>query len=463
MKKKLFISLILLGLLSSCSLFNNNNNNDNKDNDPPTPIEETKELIFEHVFKKDEIKASSSSLTVNGLTFTYTQATMFSYDTQSGRGVQIGSSKKPQSSGWSIETTFTEEVEITSYSIYMGTAKNKSNCSGTVTYGDYTNTYTLSTTSTVLNEYKYDEAIYSATSFKLNMVAGSDTALYLQSIKIGFKVKKSSSFNVTNDYGNSDGTKDDDTQTVTEVKPGEGLIPSLNYTLKTKEEYYSSIDFDDTTNLVTNLRTLLSTSITDINYGDARYALQYTDEDVTNKGYIYSLLDGDLMVHDWDYGKTWNREHIWPRSRMILNNGGTDIDNSTVGNFADLHNLRAACSNANSKHGNAYYGNSGEVDLFYPNVTSGLDSTLRSHSYSGDFRGDVARVCFYMYVRYEGLSLSDDTSIETNNMAKLSLLKEWDKADPVDEFEIQRNNRIYQYQGNRNPFIDYVGLIDKIM
>ena len=461
MKKKLFISLTLLGLLSSCNAFNYNDNNDN--DNPPTPVEEYKELIFEHSFKKDEIKSSSSSLTINGLTFTYTTATMFSYDTQSGRGVQIGSSKKPQSTGWSIETNFTEEVEITSYSIYMGTAKNKTNCTGTITYGDYSNTYTLNTTSTVLNEYSYSGAIYSANSFKLDMVAGSDTALYLQSIKIGFRVKESSTFNVTNDYGKSDGTKDDDTTTVTEIKPGVGLIPSLNYTLTTKEEYYSSIDFNDTDNLVTNLRTLLSTSISDINYGDARYALQYTDEDINNKGYIYSLLDGDLMVHDWDYGKTWNREHVWPRSRMILNNGTTDVDNSTVGNYADLHNLRVACSNANSKHGNSYYGNEGEADLFYPNVTSGLDSTIRTHSYSGDFRGDVARICFYMYVRYEGLSLSDDTTIETNNMAKLSLLKERDKADPVDEFEIQRNNRIYEYQGNRNPFIDYSDLVDKIL
>ncbi len=462
MKKKFIFSTLLLVLISSCNTTNNNNNGDNKGNDDPIIINK-KELIFEHEFKKGEISSSLTPLSVNGLTFNYTTSTMFSFDSQSGRGVQIGSSNKPQLEGWTIETSFSEEVEITSYSIYMGSAKGKDGCTGTVSYGEYSYTHTLTTTSTVLNEYKFDGSSYSTNNFKLNMIAGNGTALYLKSIKIGFKVNENSSFNVTNDYGKSDGSKNDDTDEVTEVIPGEKDIPSLNYTLKTKEEYYSTIDFTDTANLVTNLRTLISTSITNINYGDARYCLQYTDEDPTNKGYIYSLLDGDLIVHDWDYGKSWNREHVWPRSRMILNNGTTDCGNDTTGNYSDLHNLRAACSNANSKHGNAYYGNEGEVDMFYPNVTSGLDSTIREHSYSGDFRGDVARICFYMYVRYEGLTLTDDTTIETNNMARLSLLKEWDKADPIDEFEIQRNNRVYEYQGNRNPFIDYEGLIDKIM
>ena len=40
-------------------------------------------------------------------------------------------------------------------------------------------------------------------------------------------------------------------------------------------------------------------------------------------------------------------------------------------------------------------------------------------------------------------------------MSKLSTLLEWNKLNPVDEFEIQRNNRIYEYQGNRNPYIDH--------
>ncbi len=55
------------------------------------------------------------------------------------------------------------------------------------------------------------------------------------------------------------------------------------------------------------------------------------------------------------------------------------------------------------------------------------------------------------------LDTNDDYSI-----GKLSTLLEWNNAVPVDEFEIQRNNRIYEYQGNRNPFIDYPELANKV-
>ena len=39
-------------------------------------------------------------------------------------------------------------------------------------------------------------------------------------------------------------------------------------------------------------------------------------------------------------------------------------------------------------------------------------------------------------------------------MGRLSVLLEWNEEDPVDAFEEQWNSRIYEYQGNRNPFID---------
>ena len=89
-------------------------------------------------------------------------------------------------------------------------------------------------------------------------------------------------------------------------------------------------------------------------------------------------------------------------------------------------------------------------------------------------KGDVARMLFYMAVRYEGdngepdLELVDAVNTFDLNepgkgyMGKLSTLLEWNKEDPVDSFEIHRNNVIYSFQHNRNPFIDHNEYVDEI-
>jgi hypothetical protein len=73
-------------------------------------------------------------------------------------------------------------------------------------------------------------------------------------------------------------------------------------------------------------------------------------------------------------------------------------------------------------------------------------------------------------IMYDFLTLTDDNLEDESNhytmagatMGKLFLLLEWHKEDPVDDFERQRNQVIFEAQGNRNPFIDkpeYVHLI----
>lgn len=78
-------------------------------------------------------------------------------------------------------------------------------------------------------------------------------------------------------------------------------------------------------------------------------------------------------------------------------------------------------------------------------------------------RGDFARTLFYMAVRYQGndASLTPDLELvvgkpepETPHLGGLCLLLDWHEADPVSALERNRNDRIYQWQGNRNPFID---------
>jgi hypothetical protein len=77
-------------------------------------------------------------------------------------------------------------------------------------------------------------------------------------------------------------------------------------------------------------------------------------------------------------------------------------------------------------------------------------------------KGDVARIILYMDVRYEGdngeLDLTAVDEINTSpapEHGRLSTLLEWHEQDPPDAFEINRNNVVYSYQNNRNPFIDH--------
>lgn len=133
------------------------------------------------------------------------------------------------------------------------------------------------------------------------------------------------------------------------------------------------------------------------------------------------------MDATWHNGTTWNREHVWPQSLGWF-------ETSDAG--ADLHHIRPCESGINSSRGNNKFGESS--GYFDPS------------QYGEDYRGDVARIIFYLMVRYEE---SDNYDFEDIVESK-ELLLDWNKDDPVDELEIARNEAIFKIQGNRNPFID---------
>jgi hypothetical protein len=80
-------------------------------------------------------------------------------------------------------------------------------------------------------------------------------------------------------------------------------------------------------------------------------------------------------------------------------------------------------------------------------------------------KGDIARALFYMATRYIGdvgnepaLHLTDTTAqitSTTNFMGRLNTLLRWSQSDAVDAAELLRNDRVYSYQTNRNPFVDH--------
>lgn len=198
--------------------------------------------------------------------------------------------------------------------------------------------------------------------------------------------------------------------------------------------YY--VGFEDWTgdNLETLIRARLNQGVTMQTYGDARDILQITDRDPDNADNLIVVFLGHSVPAVWDRGVTWNREHVWPQSLLGVS---TNNDSRHIG--ADLHNLKPANPSENSRKGNK----------FLDNVTS----TVAYAPPRDEIKGDLARMMFYMVMMYDHLELVN-TIPTVYQYALLDVLLEWHLLDPVDDFERNRNEVIYHYQGNRNPFID---------
>ncbi len=184
--------------------------------------------------------------------------------------------------------------------------------------------------------------------------------------------------------------------------------------------------------------------------------LKQTDRDLLNPEHVrllYTSRSRDAEA-EYDNGRGWTREHVWAKSH---GNFGT-----TKGAGTDVHALRPVDASVNSARNNKDFDNGGEeyIDGNFPSGNYGDEDSWEP---ADNVKGDVARMIFYMAVRYEGegdeLDLQVIESVDTYPLAKhgnLSTLLEWHELDPVDSWERRRNDIIFeQFQGNRNPFIDH--------
>ena len=196
-----------------------------------------------------------------------------------------------------------------------------------------------------------------------------------------------------------------------------------------------------------------------LTYAQVWDALKQTDEDPNNPNNVILLYTGRSQAKSTNGGNVndWNREHVWAKSHGDF---GT-----SVGPGTDIHHLRPTDVSVNGSRGHVDFDNGG--------ITQGecADCYLDSDSFEPPNRvkGDVARMLMYMAVRYEGesgeldLELADKVNTyPTPTHGKKSVLLQWHKQDPVDTFEMNRNNVIQSLQGNRNPFIDHPEWADQI-
>lgn len=176
--------------------------------------------------------------------------------------------------------------------------------------------------------------------------------------------------------------------------------------------------------------------------------------------------DGLLLFYSDTTGGSMSREHVWPKSRasFLQQNGGSD-----------LHHLRPEDSGVNSTRSNYTMGN---VLGVYPDCsTKAFDGkTVLWYSTKNDrvevadnVKGDLARVLLYVYCRWGQPNLFEtvasgslppfDSDDRENTglpvIESLDTLLEWMQEDPVDTWEMSRNDCVQKVQGNRNVFIDY--------
>lgn len=199
-----------------------------------------------------------------------------------------------------------------------------------------------------------------------------------------------------------------------------------------------------------------------LTYDEVKYALRDTDEDPNNPNNVILFYTGDSHPKT-DFGgdpDQYNREHVWAKSH-----GGFGND---LGPGTDLHHIRPTDVSVNGARGNLDFGEGGNTVYDGSTPTDNLIINGTSFEPRDEVKGDVARMLFYMAVRYEGddyldLELSRDTVTGSIPfIGDLDILLQWHIEDPVDDFEMNRNDVIYSYQGNRNPFIDHPELVELI-
>ncbi|HAN77487.1 MAG TPA: hypothetical protein DCQ31_06775 [Bacteroidales bacterium] len=197
-----------------------------------------------------------------------------------------------------------------------------------------------------------------------------------------------------------------------------------------------------------------------LGYSTARmYMYNYIDNHNNKLTCVYSGLEVS-----WTYGGTGtnpmpiNCEHTVPQSFF----GSADPM------VSDIHHLFPTYSNWNSTRSNYPFTDIPDTQtsswmILDQNSTAIPSTNINGYSEFANntfeprevHKGNLARAVFYFYTMYP------TQAGNMSSVADMNMLYQWHLSDPVDAAEIARNNGVEQYQGNRNPFIDYPELVAK--
>lgn len=202
----------------------------------------------------------------------------------------------------------------------------------------------------------------------------------------------------------------------------------------------------------------------------------------------------------YSYG---TREHVWAcadSNGLWEHNGygSGNVDNTNyIGGGSDLYHIRPVNTTVNTARGDAPFvdfddseysskkkstksvGDSGPYNLkcYKPNSSSSTPEFSQYVEVDDNMKGDLARIIAYVYMHYGKVSgftpstseksamvgyLDLRSAIEYSESKTKQKLIEWNNLDPVSEVEKYRNHTVMQIQGNRNPFVDYPDLMEKV-
>ncbi|MFD2179634.1 endonuclease I family protein [Veronia pacifica] len=240
---------------------------------------------------------------------------------------------------------------------------------------------------------------------------------------------------------------------------GLGLFSSTFFSLPTIAApygFYVEAEGVEGQSLKDMLGTIAARGQKPLSYSQVWQALKDTNEDPNNSDNVILYYSGRSQAKSYTASgsndqNAWNREHIWPKS--------FGFKRKNQWGYTDLHHLQPTDVKINAIRSNKDFDYGGS-----PISKSPLNKTdWDSFEPRDEVKGDTARSIFYMAVRYDGnsgnmpdLYLVNDTSSSSGSykMGKICTLLEWHNADPVDNWERQRHEKVVKWQGNRNPFID---------
>ncbi|MDR2927703.1 MAG: endonuclease [Cytophagaceae bacterium] len=240
------------------------------------------------------------------------------------------------------------------------------------------------------------------------------------------------------------------------------------------EDYYNIAEEKTGAELKTALHQIIKNHQS-LSYSQVWNAFKDTDKKTNGKVWdMYSDIPGGTPPYEYTFvtdqcgnynseNDCYNREHSFPKSWF----------NDASPMYTDLFHLYPTDGYVNGRRGNHPFGETNNAT--WTSMNGSKVGRCSVSGYSGtvfepidEYKGDFARTYFYMATRYEDKiagwdsDMLNSTAFPAFSSWALQLLLQWHLQDPVSFKEIDRNNAVYEYQQNRNPFIDHPEFVECI-